>query len=400
MTSSTTQPLFGPKRFTGTLTSGTDAVPIAFETTIGPDGALRPIFEHVPLSNQSVFIKLRWSQGDRAGKFAVDASSNDGYRLISERLELYETGTGSGPNHSFITFKGDFAEATITWQLKEPAKKPFLHFLVRGATGYGQLKAKSSLGPLSFTASNNSVNHNDMPGDLCLRGPASGDLDAWRQKGDDFLRRLLRLMSFASGFYLHVPLTQFFAGTKGQLVARRLPEGARAPFLSPVHFMTRNPFFQRAVRVSDSDTELVKRLEVTIEWHAMAPDYNELRLFAKMTAIENLLWSNFPKLRQRRGRKQKSLADKVAELIKTWNVSMNDLPATAVDDLVKARNKIVHQGEYYAPKKPNQPELWDHIIVAHELLNRAILTAIGYKGQYTCYLGRMHTREFPACTKR
>jgi hypothetical protein len=39
--------------------------------------------------------------------------------------------------------------------------------------------------------------------------------------------------------------------------------------------------------------------------------------------------------------------------------------------------------------------LWEHVVLVHELVGRFLLTAIGYSGQYGCYIGGFHIAPFP-----
>jgi hypothetical protein len=386
------KPLLAPVQFRGTLRHGTDIVPISFRASIGPDGALRPVFRPVRLSKKALFIKERWSDGDRAGQFIVEARAKSGHRLTSEHLELDSTGTKGSARGSFITLGGDFADATITWPLTEPAKQPVLSFLIKGALGYDLLKADTSLGELAFRANHTVSNYNEITGQMMLRGPATGDIEVWRQAGLAMMRRLLKLLSFAGNHFLRAPVEEFIAGDQDRLDIRSQFGGTR-PFLPPIHFLDQEPFFLHAVQVADKKPDLVATLESAIEWHAMAADYNEMRLFAKTTALECLMWAVLPHMQG------KSFAARLDALVREWKVPMRDLTTQTRADLIKARNHIVHRGDYYASRAPGQPELWNHILVAHEIVTRAILKALEFKGRYECCLGGLHTREFPSCKR-
>jgi hypothetical protein len=166
----------------------------------------------------------------------------------------------------------------------------------------------------------------------------------------------------------------------------------------------------------------------------MTSIYNEVRLVAAMTSLENLVDSNLTKdeaLVQPRSAFDKmkralrtvveehmagsglvdaeQVADEIADkfidlnrrpfrrklaiLAARWGVPLDDISESQMMGAINARNSVVHRGQYL-PECPDA-DLWGHMIVARELVVRFLLTAIGFRGNYLSYLGVCHRAKFP-----
>jgi len=56
-----------------------------------------------------------------------------------------------------------------------------------------------------------------------------------------------------------------------------------------------------------------------------------------------------------------------------------------INHAIRVRNLVVHTGRH--PSVDEGPDLWDHMTVIRELVVRFVLTAFGYRGQYTSHMG-------------
>jgi hypothetical protein len=77
---------------------------------------------------------------------------------------------------------------------------------------------------------------------------------------------------------------------------------------------------------------------------------------------------------------RRSFRDKVTLLAAQWNVPLNDIPSKGLEKAINARHRIIHRGQYYDDPTINQvdPDLWEHIVLAREIIVRMVLTVIGF----------------------
>lgn len=171
----------------------------------------------------------------------------------------------------------------------------------------------------------------------------------------------------------------------------------------------------------------------------MSSTYNEVRLVNAMTALENIIASNFlyedvmiqPKrifkkttktLRKvirecvvKWGPEESLKADEIALelnekladlnrrsifkkfkiLVDRWSVPLNGISLDDFKLAKRARDLIVHQGHYYDTEQGETVDLWQHVTVVREIFVRIILTVIGYKSRYCSYIGGYHIAQFP-----
>ena len=194
--------------------------------------------------------------------------------------------------------------------------------------------------------------------------------------------------------------------------------------------------FETAVRSFFHPPIKVNRLSFAIEWLAMEAIYNEERLINAMTALENLVDSNLeerdtliqPKPAFEKTRRvlrkvirsclekwppedstdplvelneklidlnRRSFLRKLQTLAARWGVPLNDILQDSLDAAKKARDKVLHRGQYYEDWKEVDPDLWTHATIVREVAVRFLLTVIGYKGRYISYVGGYHDASFP-----
>jgi hypothetical protein len=201
------------------------------------------------------------------------------------------------------------------------------------------------------------------------------------------------------------------------------------------HFLDLDPIFRTAVRSFFEPPIAVNRLFSAIEWFAMDAEYNEVRLVAAMTALENLIDSNvteveglilprraFEKTRKvllnviracitkwatggeealselhetLAGLNRRSMLRKLKLLAQRWNVPLNGISDESLRAAKNARDRVVHRGQYYEDAAESDADLWTHVTVIREVAVRFLLTAIGFEGRYHSYIGGYHDAVFP-----
>jgi hypothetical protein len=97
---------------------------------------------------------------------------------------------------------------------------------------------------------------------------------------------------------------------------------------------------------------------------------------------------------------RESFAEKLRRYFDTRGVTLADLEPEAIKALINARNLVVHSGVYYDPTKAEQTRLWDHMLLARELVTRSLLGELGFVGNYFSNLyGPNQQLRFPSCRR-
>lgn len=263
----------------------------------------------------------------------------------------------------------------------------------------------------------------------------SGKSD-WHQEATKLLEHVRLVMSFASGLMLRAPIVEFYAGDKLSVdVLSQIRQVSTTSF--PVfQSYDRRSIFEAAVNSFFDPPFRVKNHFIAIEWFVMSSSYGEVRLVNAMTVLENLVSSNleeddiwripdqknFKKFKQSLQKELKqsfekltenkenlkitlpdiyenlanlnrrSLRQKIDILANRWSISLEDIGETQIKAMIKARNLIVHEGHY---NTEHTHSLWEHAMVARELVIRFIFRAVGFEGSYISHIGNYHSAYFP-----
>jgi hypothetical protein len=174
-----------------------------------------------------------------------------------------------------------------------------------------------------------------------------------------------------------------------------------------------------------------------IEWFAMDASYNEVRLVNVMTALENIVDTHLQKhesliepprhfdrvtrealrgvikrclsksppevandvLKELDEKLQdlnrRSFRQKVQLLALRWRVPLDGISEESLKAAKRARDRVVHKGQYYEDRKDDDPDLWTHVTIVRELVVRFLFTALGYRGPYCTYVGGFRHTQFP-----
>jgi hypothetical protein len=193
--------------------------------------------------------------------------------------------------------------------------------------------------------------------------------------------------------------------------------------------------FRQAVASHFFEIGRAKKIDIAIEWFTMPAGYREAKLTSAMTVLENLLTTNlsatdlnlrsdkqFKKLRDElldagerkleelgstkesieeevkttraklEDLNRRTLKDKLHLLAKRWGVPFDGISEKALGDAKRARDHIVHQGQY-APKDP-RADLMAHVRLTRELVVRFVLAALEFEGAYTSPMSGEHGQAF------
>jgi hypothetical protein len=432
------------KKFQGTLSSGESSLEVSFSARIDDAGEVQFEFESIPLDRRSAFIQTDWDPpGHDFGEFALVGVAEDGAAFDTDNLIFTTVGWRSTTTESTLNLSASCSEARFRMKAALSDGPVAKLFLKGFRTSPWPLVAETQLGTarmLGVDSLDELPSSNSMSGRIQVEGGANvEDANAWRARVDDFVEHLRHIMSFASGVMLHTPLFEFIHDGQVELVALSQPR-QETTYMAPFSHRALQPIFKRTVETYFNPPFAVDKLHYAISWYCMNSTYVEANLITAMTVLENLISSNlskaeteiqeeadFKKLRKKISNaakehfadmpldaeeQQRMVADvneklndinrrtlkqKIDILGGKWGMSLGALTEEQIKGAKKARDSVVHQGFYeHAPGK--NAELFEHMLVARELVVRLILTVLQFDGSYRTYLDGIRDQEFHLLT--
>lgn len=425
------------KSFFGNLQAGSDTAPITFRARIDGLGKVEFDFGEIILTKGTSFIRKWWGgEGSRPGYFLLSGEAEDGTQV--ETVDLHFTSLGNGWSEKTggrMRPVGGCSRAEFRRKLATSTPKTELLMRVKGFQNLRQLTAQCCLGTVSMDGESSSDDPDNITGYIAVQSDNEpADLTAWHAQANELLEHIRRVMSFASATVLKGPIIEFYAGDDLKVVALTQTRQASAPFRT-FPYNSQQPFFNAAVTFFFCPPFEVKNLFFAIEWFSMEATYKEVGLVNAMTALENLIVSNLNEsdrliqpiaefkilrkvLKQRIEKwstdeaniadgivgeldeklaelKRRSLLNNLMTLTQRWSVPLDGIGKDKIIAAKKARDFIVHQGQYSNGGNDVNDDLWEHVMVIREIVVRFLLTAIGYRGGYFSYIGGCHDAQFP-----
>lgn len=429
-----------PKRFSGKLDLNGQRTVVKFSVEVSKKGVAKLTLDRMPWDMSTKFISEAWDEQKKAQRyfdFTLTGEARDGSTFQSSAIII----------SSLKAFISDTAPATMTptaWcsecKIVLPGVSgalPGVKALLRGFDCINPISTDCRLGtielrgPRTLTASEKEL----LTGALLIQGPPTDvEFDSWRVEVDGLFKHVRSVMSFARGARLVAPIVETVWNGQTELKIRALANqtshgsGAFTPF-------DYAPIFRQAVASRFFEIGRAKKIEIAIEWFTMPAEYREAKLTSAMTVLENLLTENlsatdltirneklFKELRNTlltaarlkleefgstkeaieeevrtmlaklEDLNRRTLKDKIYILAKRWGVPMDGISEGALGNAKRARDHIVHQGQY-VPKKPGE-DLIAHVQLTRELVVRFVLTALEYEGTYTSPMSGEHGRAF------
>ena len=435
------QDLMEIKTFSGTLEARGNSTPITFSASISHAGKINFDFGVIPLIQETAYIlTLFHKESPKFEYFTLAGISEDGTEFKTK--DLYFTclnDSWSKEAGSLMRPVGECQSAELFRTLDEISPKPLLRIRVKGFKNFFELRATSPLGTIEMNGIKTIDDPDNVTGDIEIQPETNPvDLAVWHDEADKLLEHIRRVMSIATAAILQVPIIEYIVENKCEISV--LSQSKHTPVgMGVIHFMDQQPFFDSAVKSFFWPTIKVKNLFFAIEWFSMDSSYSEVRLVNAMTALENLVDSNlddpdtliqptekFEKTRKvlrqvikkcvakwpdedakKAGDSVKALNEKLADLnrrsifekikrlAELWSVPLDGISDKQIRSAKRARDRIVHQGNYYEEGEDISDNLWEHVTVIREIVVRFFLTAINFKGSYCSYLGGYHITQFP-----
>jgi len=417
------EPIFKETAFQGEISTDGEAAPIAFCLEAGSDCCLR--FEVDPVSPQtfSLALKSQGAPGTTSKEFALTGKSADGKTITSNRMTI----TGWGHGETGYSMNLNSSVAKITLALDEPVDKPILRLWFRSFKSFRNPVIETPIGNLSVRGKEKNVSPDNMSGSVALEAPSNDPGTDWYEKADDFLKHMHRGLALAHGGRLQTPRLDYIQ--KSTWEATFFAGEGFKPELPVQYHLDQGPFIKALAERYESAGALPEMLWTALGWMQTGTTFSEVRFLTAMTALEAIVQSE---LSERRGtsipktefmplrekinaliakdkrlskevqeifsRKvaqlnQKTFSEKIHALFDHYAIPKRDFEGDAISSLIRLRNDIVHMGVV-----SNSDELWPSIILVRELITRILLKEIGFVGQYCCYVGGRHDRDFPGET--
>jgi hypothetical protein len=428
-----------PKLFSGTFSLGTHAVDASAVIHIDSSGELVFEFSPIAYTAQSDFISAAWhNESNDIVHFSFKAVAKDGARFETEHLFFSSLGMNTTEDAgTLLTPEARCAKGILRYTLKEPFPQPALRMRLKGFRNFGSLHAECALGRIAMNGPHESNDEDDAADGWLVVQAAEPPRSAqqWRSESEKLLEHVRRIMSFATASLLRVPIIEYIAGTESEVTVWSQTR-QRSGVMPVFHFLAHDAIFAAAVRSYFSPPIVVKHLFFAIDWFAMEGTYNEIRLVNAMTALENLIDSNvepsealilpsaqFEKVRRvllsviqtclgkwaapqaddasvelnekLADLNRRSLLRKLELLATRWKVPLHGIERASLKAAKRARDKVVHRGQYYEDAKETDADLWTHVTIIREVAVRFLFTAVGFKGRYISHVGGYHDAVFP-----
>ncbi|MBU5614684.1 hypothetical protein [Geomonas azotofigens] len=423
--------------FTGTLRAGEFNIQITFLARIDNRGEVEFNFAQIPLTKENIFIKKHWNNDNFL--FTLSGQSDDGILFKTEYFQFNSVGHQSSKDCTLLNLAGFCSKAEFQRDLTKLSPKPVIQMWLKGFQSFRPLTRECQLGTVTMGGKTTIKDPDTITGFISVRMDyETDDLLVWRKEADKLLEHLRRVMSFASATVIQNPVIEFRSGNKSEVFTFSQTRQAPA-FMQTFHFLNYEPIFEAALNSFFNPPFKANNLFFAIEWFAMDATYNEVRLVNAMTVLENLIAANLDdsfalirpakefekiknKLRQEIKKclakwsseesekaneivvelnerlsdlNRRSIFHKIKALSKSWSVPLDGISDDEIKAAKKARDLIVHRGQYYQEDKEDQEDLWSHVAVIREVVVRFVLTALGYRGRYISYYGGYHDAHFP-----
>jgi len=371
---------------------------------------------------------VKWPRPGRNVEYLeLEGTGSSGEKFSSDNFYMTSFKHSSDATEgTIIQFFGRCAQASLLREMQIPSPRKQLIWYLRQFEAFGRLRRDTAFGRISASGARPSDNPKHLTGQIVIEALDDTD-EGWWEQSDQLLDHVTRIMSLARGTYLRPIIERRVHGSTEIFKVLELDVGEK-PFLSPFHPQNLRPIFDCACDGFAALAGAMKSLDPAIQWLLAPASYDEIRLITAMTALENIVEAAYPEKKTRivpRGTFNKfakavrtlirehglpqalqaklpelnrpPLIDKLIRYVNEQEIVIADFAKHALEQLIKARNAIVHRGLYFDADDPHQIDVWEHILVAKELGIRILLKALRFEGSYFSALHEGKQLSFPSC---
>jgi hypothetical protein len=417
----------------GTLRRDGHEIEVTFSISVSDDGEIAITFQRMLLTAETLWLNsINASNALLFDKLELRGVAPDGELLESTSIFILRLNNHSTPTEASFAPTASAAALTVRYPIFSSLYSPAttsLEYLTVGLRAYGRSCATSPVGEVSVAASTD-ADFTKITGCIFVKqsGTEEGDLPAWFDRSDEFVRALLEFLSLADGRFIDWSARRFLK--EGHLASitfygTRVSNSPVEPLFS---FLNMQPTVDLAVSTYISKVRDQTGLGIAIEWFVMHPRYTEAQYLAAMTALEHLIHvfvenlngtilpkrefnliskkvkevldSSLPtKTSEKMQLKlpelnRRTLRDSLDLLMNHYRVPLTGISQEQISAAISVRNKIVHRGRFQ-PAAPGDPSLLHNLSTLRELLKRIFLSMLNYEGKYYSYLGSHKWADFP-----
>jgi hypothetical protein len=408
-------------RYIGTLSNGKTKTAIIVDVIAGSDGRLH--LTPVDVSGELFFLIRPLSKpGEATKEFSLSAEDEVGRTITSETVYV----TGWHDSTQGYTIDLNVSKASVTQQFMDPEELPFKRVYFRGLKSFGRHFLDCQLGKAYLQGDTPGVEQDKITGAAGIQSSDPEPDDRWHSDANKLLMHIQCGMGFAHGGRLQVPLLEEVAAGQHRMTFYQ-GRGWQSEY-PVIPYLNHQPFFEALVRRFEERGPIANAFWTALGWVQVETAFDDVRFLTAMTAIETITQNALPEsdttiipkttfkkgLRSKLERvvesetdiecdKRKIFKGKVAQLnSRTLSQKIDamfdhfDLPKIGFEgdtivDLIKLRNKIIHQVE-----APDPDKIHAGILHVREIFTRLLLREIGFVGQYYCYIRSREDQQFPA----
>ncbi len=416
-----------PERFDGHIVISDRHIAIRLSANADQSGRLNLYVDPISISDSSggtlELMRSIGHPGNMIDEFRLECESSDGKRLTSDRAYL----VGYNHNSEGLHIQLRTAEARLSTTARETHDRPALCISLLGFECFPPVHVTTELGAVVARGATRTTATNEITGTIAIQAIDDNTSTNWRHEVEHLLKHLRLVLGFARGAPLPVPLTEFYDGDYVEVSFYEVG-GGHPSQMPPLPHLNLGPIVSTAIAHVDIVEDYREMFETAIGWLLVPTTYDEVRFLTGMTALESLasrsldksgttiLGSSAFKTFAKKVRafidEQKHLDDSVREALKEkipelnrrsfnykidalfeqWNIARALTDDDVLTRLVSLRNSVVHQGG-----ASEGEDLWASILTLREILVRLVLAMLRFEGNYECYVGGRHMRQFPSC---
>jgi len=406
--------------FSGRLEDGHNSVEVDITAWAGNDGRLCLRINNI---NRDVYLfcaQRTGRIGEECTEFTLSAASDSGKNLVSNEVSV------TRHLHSSDGFDVgiEARHISLVETLDELVAKPYHRFWFRGFKSFRGHEANTPLGRIVIRGDAQDVSSDDMSGFAALQHEHNDIPENWIIESERLLQHMQMGFEFAHGGRLQIPLRELRVEDSFRLDFYN--GGGAASELAVIHHLNQSAFFDALVNRFLTKGPLSEPFWSAVGWLRTETTYDELRFLTAMTSLETIVALALPEVattviekakftlikndlkividgadsldneikdtlkRNVSGANRSSLAKKIESLFDHYEISRKNFEGTVLRDMINCRNDLVHRGEV-----KDNIQLWTFIILARELVSRVVLSEIGFRGRYQCYINGREWREFP-----
>jgi len=191
-----------------------------------------------------------------------------------------------------------------------------------------------------------------------------------------------RGLCFAHGIRLKAACLDIITSDRWEVTYYQSDDNSLEDGLAPIHFLNQQPFIEALIRRFEDPKPFPDMLWTATGWLTIKSTTSEARFMMCMTALETIA----KHLYQEKHIKNVKLFQKIKALRNHYRLPESVFTDKIIEDVIKARNNIVHEGVAI-----NTREILPLWLFVREFISMIVFHEIGYTGPYESYVNGYRT---------